>query len=156
MVGVSTNGLNILYSQDELELICLYIQEKQLASWIECQWSCWQHVHLGAKIKPLYPRLHLDVIQNPEILLTCRKTIFIWRSRCKKIDTMSRKSTNSGVKYLHLRCVSTLHCKQGRKKLQWKKACQPQMIYGLIQSALNSTARVLLCFQQSLAQTGAL
>ena len=50
----------------------------------------------------------------------------MWRSLCKKIDMMSKRSTNVGLKYLHLmrclRCLKTLHCKNGKKKIAIKKS----------------------------------
>lgn len=87
--------------------VCIYRRSSLQA---ECSVSDLPATHtFGGKNKP---RLHFNVIQTPE-------TIFICRLLCKEIDNMSRKSTNLWLRYLHLmqhlRCVSTLHCKTGKK-----------------------------------------
>lgn len=78
-------------------------------------------VHLGAKIKCLYPRLsHTNPRNFACLLVSCFPLTVV-----VLIDTMLRKSTNVGLKYLHLmqqlRCVSTFCCKTGKKKKKSNK-----------------------------------
>lgn len=111
--GLNNKWLKHIIHQYKQELVCLYMQEKQFASWIQHQWSCWQHVHLGAKCV----LGSILMSYKPQTCCLLAGKLFSSEGHCVKRHGVQE---DLGLKYLHLmqhlRCVGTLHCKTGKKK----------------------------------------